>query len=62
MNNFHAIQAQVAERADKRAYDHRVDNLYYKPHFGPEETDTYLDQEDHRTVTIRNHVNTSLNN
>jgi|TARA_B110000305_G_C19353244_1_gene595399 hypothetical protein len=39
MNNFEYIQEQISDAsAKKREFEYR-ERLYYKPHFGPEETD-----------------------
>ena len=39
--NTEFLRSQMAEKARRKEIDHAVETLYYKPHFGPEET---LDQ------------------
>ena len=48
LSNFEQVQRQIVDKEKrKREFDLR-EKLYYKPHFGPEETDSQLDQEDYR--------------
>lgn len=59
-NNLEFIQQQIyAKEQRKREFDFR-EKQYYKPHFGPEETDQLLDLEDHRRVNQRAYINDQL--
>ena len=39
--NCDYLRSQIAEKAARKDAEYAVESLYYKPHFGPEET---LDQ------------------
>ena len=48
MNNFEFIQMQIKNtEAKKKEFDRR-ERQYYKPHFGPEETDDLILLEEQR--------------
>ena len=48
LNNFEFIQMQIKNTdAKKREFDRR-ERQYYKPHFGPEETDDLILLEEQR--------------
>jgi len=36
--NVEFIRSQIAEKQARQQVEKAVENLYYKPHFGPEET------------------------
>lgn len=42
--NQHYLGQQVDWNASKRSADIKVEKLYYKPHFGPEETQEIVQQ------------------
>ena len=44
----------------KKARLHEVEKKYYKPHFGPEETDENLDLEDARNVIRKEFIKKHL--
>ena len=39
---------------------HDIEKLYYKPHFGPEETDEQLDKDYERKVKMKHFIKTQL--
>jgi hypothetical protein len=39
-----------------------VEKLYYKPHFGPEETDENIDKEYERKLRMKHFIKTQLIN
>ena len=41
---------------------HEIEKEYYKPHFGPEETDENLDQEYERKLRMKHFIKTQLIN
>lgn len=60
MNNFEYIQEQISDAsAKKREFEYR-ERLYYKPHFGPEETDQLLALEDARRTNQKSYINDQL--
>lgn len=48
MENLRFLSKQIQSDRDRKSHSHQVERLYYKPHFGPEETDEMLDMEDER--------------
>lgn len=48
MENLQFLSKQIQSDRDKKSQSHHMEKLYYKPHFGPEETDEMLDLEDER--------------
>lgn len=48
MENLQFLSKQIQSDRDKKSVSNHVEKLYYKPHFGPEETDEMLDLEDER--------------
>lgn len=50
----------MEDRAElKREFDFR-EKLYYKPHFGPEETDSQIEAENNRRNMQKMYINNSL--
>ena len=51
---------QIKNRSEiKREFDYR-EKLYYKPHFGPEETDSLIEAENDRRDHQKAYVNQNL--
>ena len=53
---FIEMEEQLLEKIDKLLEENKnkeVEKLYYKPHFGPEETDDALDKEALRQFLIK---------
>lgn len=48
LDNLRFLSKQIQSDRDRKSHSHHVEKLYYKPHFGPEETDEMLDKEDER--------------
>lgn len=42
------LARQIEKDRERKSQTHMIERLYYKPHFGPEETDELLDKEDQR--------------
>lgn len=40
--NLQSIQNQINDDNYRKSVNNYVDKLYYKPHFGPEETDSVI--------------------
>lgn len=60
VNNQEYILNQMEDRAElKREFDFR-EKLYYKPHFGPEETDSQIEAENNRRNMQKMYINNSL--
>ena len=59
-NNLEYIQTQInLAQAKKREFERREKN-YYKPHFGPEETDELILHEELRKNNQKNYINEQL--
>ena len=48
--NLQVIKKQMADAQERKREFELRDRQYYKPHFGPEETDELLDLENARVV------------
>ena len=48
MENFEFIQHQIESTKFKKKMQERADRIYYKPHFGPEETKDLIVWEQNR--------------
>ena len=44
------LSKQIQHDKERKSHSHQIEKLYYKPHFGPEETDEMLNQEDERVL------------
>ena len=56
MDNLQFLAKQIQSDRERKSHSHQIERLYYKPHFGPEETDEMLDQEDDRALKQRTFV------
>lgn len=43
MENLRFLAKQIQSDRERKSHSHQIERLYYKPHFGPEETDEMLD-------------------
>lgn len=50
MDNMKYLSKQIQHDKERKSHSHQIEKLYYKPHFGPEETDEMLNQEDERVL------------
>ena len=49
MENLKFLSKQIQSDRDRKSHSNNVERLYYKPHFGPEETDEMLNMEEERS-------------
>lgn len=60
MDNLRFLAKQIQTDRERKSHSHQVERLYYKPHFGPEETDMQLDMEDDRCLQQKTFVRQQL--
>jgi len=52
------LAKQIQANRERKEIDHDVEKLYYKPHFGPEETDDALDKDYERKLRMKHFIKT----
>ena len=60
MENLKFLSKQIQSDRDRKSHSNNVERLYYKPHFGPEETDEMLNMEEERSNLQKKFVRQQL--
>jgi len=59
-DNLQFIQQQILEKKRSRQEFEMREKRYYKPHFGPEETQSRVQAEVERDICLKQHVSEEL--
>ena len=58
--NLHFVRQQIEVDRERKSFQKEVDRQYYKPHFGPEETQDLVEREAARVATQKEYVRAQL--
>lgn len=58
--NLRHVRQQIEADRERRSVQKEVDRQYYKPHFGPEETQELVEREAARVATQKEYVRSQL--
>ena len=62
ITNLSFLAKQIQQDRERKDFSAEVEKQYYKPHFGPEETDDALDKDYERKLRMKHFIKTQLIN